>query len=165
MVGRHRAEGVRLLAPKGLQSGTPLAEGPRSVSRCRLGIAATIRSMWTALVWNMGLGSPPRKNAARNWGRLAELMEERSVDVALLNEASVPVPSELMACYAEMGTQGRDRLRNHAERRRWFYQWTEMRNAPAEQGRCLAELAKHRNAARYTGEALPSPTEQVARVD
>jgi hypothetical protein len=68
--------------------------------------------MWTTLVWNMGLGSVPRRNASRNWGRLSELMEQRSVDVALLNEASVPVPDGLMARYSESGTSGRDRLAN-----------------------------------------------------
>jgi hypothetical protein len=68
--------------------------------------------MWTTLVWNMGLGSPPQRNASRNWGRLSELMEQRSVDVALLNEARVPVPEGLMARYSESGTVGRDRLPN-----------------------------------------------------
>lgn len=62
----------------------------------------------TALVWNMGLGSPPRKSATRNWDRLSALMAERMVDVALLNEASVPIPESLNAQYEAEGTKGRD---------------------------------------------------------
>ncbi len=42
----------------------------------------------TVLVWNMGLGSPPARDARKNWSRLLVLMEEHSVDVALLNEVS-----------------------------------------------------------------------------
>lgn len=76
--------------------------------------AGTIRPMttWTVLVWNMGLGSLPRRNPAKNWHRLSKLMEERSVDVALLSEASVPLPSEFKARYAMRGTKGRDRSRS-----------------------------------------------------
>jgi endonuclease/exonuclease/phosphatase family metal-dependent hydrolase len=62
----------------------------------------------TALVWNMGLGSPPRKRPAKNWDRLSLLMQERSVDLALLNEASVPVPEGFTARYEIEGTMGRD---------------------------------------------------------
>lgn len=47
----------------------------------------SIRRMWTALVWNMGLGSPGKRTHAGSWARLEQLMLERSVDVALLNEA------------------------------------------------------------------------------
>jgi hypothetical protein len=51
---------------------------------------------WSALVWNMSLGSPaPRsgqpRTGAENWKILSELMKERSVDVALLNEATTAV--------------------------------------------------------------------------
>jgi hypothetical protein len=63
-------------------------------------------------VWNMGLGSYPRRNATENWRRLSELMEGRSVDVALLNEASVPIPSWVKARYSMKGTKGRDRTRS-----------------------------------------------------
>ncbi len=45
----------------------------------------------TVLVWNMGLGSPPARDARANWSRLTELMQEHSVDVALLNEVSLAV--------------------------------------------------------------------------
>ena len=63
---------------------------------------------WTALVWNMGLGSRSR-NPINHWARLDEVMREQSVDVALLNEARVPIPQGFKARYAMKGTIGRDR--------------------------------------------------------
>lgn len=72
-------------------------------------------SVWTVLVWNMGLGSPGPRTARKNWNRISELMEERSVDVALLNEVSTSLlPGVKGALYNEKGTIGRD-----SKRRRW----------------------------------------------
>jgi hypothetical protein len=77
-------------------------------------------SAFTVVVWNMGLGSPPRKRAAKNWRRLLELMKERSADVVLLNEASVPVPDGVDALYEPTGTKGRDLRRDgQPVSRRW----------------------------------------------
>ncbi|MDQ3641405.1 MAG: HEPN domain-containing protein [Actinomycetota bacterium] len=39
--------------------------------------------------------------------------------------------------------------RPHDERSTWFKGWTTLGNAPSEQGVALADLARHRNAARY----------------
>jgi endonuclease/exonuclease/phosphatase family metal-dependent hydrolase len=57
---------------------------------------------WTVLVWNMALGS--RRNATKNWNRLSKLMEEHSVEVALLNEARV---DHMMASNADAIREGR----------------------------------------------------------
>ena len=74
---------------------------------------------WAVLVWNMALMSPGARNAEENMMYLAELVEEHSVKVALLNEASVyslkvanadairhglPEP----AAFSVEGTMGRD---------------------------------------------------------
>jgi len=65
---------------------------------------------FTVLVWNMGLGSPPARDARRNWNRLSELMEEHSVDVALLNEVSTSLLDGVAGVlYEAWGTRGRDR--------------------------------------------------------
>jgi endonuclease/exonuclease/phosphatase family metal-dependent hydrolase len=91
---------------------------------------------WTALVWNMGLGSFRRGTATKTWGRLSELMEERSVDVALLSEASVYQMRAANAdairegqpepfFFSEEGTKGRDfwtddnGIRKAYDRSRW----------------------------------------------
>src|SRR5687767_10863819 len=90
--------------------------------------------MWTVLVWNMGLGSPPQRSASKNWGRLSQLMEERSVDVALLNEAPLRVPEQLKARYSESGTEGMDRRRDNGEpkRRQWSTVVLSTRGLPGE---------------------------------
>jgi endonuclease/exonuclease/phosphatase family metal-dependent hydrolase len=73
--------------------------------------------MWTALTWNMALGSPPPRNARKNFDRLYELIEERSIDVALLKEAPVPVPhpNGFVASSSESGTEGRDRREDNGQ--------------------------------------------------
>jgi hypothetical protein len=69
-------------------------------------------SALTVLVWNMGLGSPPAREARRNWNRLLELMEWYGVDVALLNEVSTGLLAGVDgALYEVWGTRGRDRKR------------------------------------------------------
>lgn len=68
--------------------------------------------MWTALVWNMGLGSPPARRASENWARLDALIEERSVQVALLNEAPIRTLPERAAIYSTLGTEGWDLRRD-----------------------------------------------------
>jgi hypothetical protein len=86
---------------------------------------------WTALVWNMSLGSPSPRNGVENWKALSKLMEERSVDVALLNEASTALLKKARdaallndltdpVVYSEAGTIGRDRNPNgKLKTRRW----------------------------------------------
>jgi endonuclease/exonuclease/phosphatase family metal-dependent hydrolase len=61
---------------------------------------------WSVLVWNLALGSPPKRDPAANWARLEHLMAARSIDVALLNEARVPPGTK--AIYEPDGTKGRD---------------------------------------------------------
>ena len=61
---------------------------------------------WSVLVWNLALGSPPKRDAAANWTRLDHLMAEHSVQVALLNEAKVPPGAN--AIFEQEGTKGRD---------------------------------------------------------
>lgn len=61
---------------------------------------------WSVLVWNLALGSPPKRDAGANWARLEHLMAEQSVQVALLNEAKVPRGTK--AIYESDGTKGRD---------------------------------------------------------
>lgn len=64
---------------------------------------------WSVLVWNMGLGSPPRRNWRRNWRRLTEVMNEYSVDIALLSEVSTTVLTGVEGVlYAPDGTRGLD---------------------------------------------------------
>lgn len=77
-------------------------------------------SAFTVVVWNMGLGSPPRKNASWNWRRLIGLMGEHSAGLALLNEASVTVPNDVDALIEPTGTKGRDLRRDgRPVSRRW----------------------------------------------
>ncbi len=71
--------------------------------------------VWTVLVWNMGLGSPGARNARENWNRLSGLMEEHSIDVALLSEVSTELLAGVEgALYDDRGTRGRD-----GNRREW----------------------------------------------
>jgi endonuclease/exonuclease/phosphatase family metal-dependent hydrolase len=74
--------------------------------------------MWTAVVWNMGLGSPPSRRASKNWKRLDELIREHSVDVALLNEAPVTELARRRAAYSTTGTEGWDLRRDNGRPRR-----------------------------------------------
>jgi endonuclease/exonuclease/phosphatase family metal-dependent hydrolase len=72
----------------------------------------TIQQMgaWTALVWNMGMGSPSSRSDETTWSRLSELIDEWSVDVALLNEVSTSILRDVDdAAYEVWGTRGRDR--------------------------------------------------------
>jgi hypothetical protein len=77
--------------------------------------------MWTALVWNMGLGSPGKRTHAANWARLDQLMLDRSIDVALLSEAPTSGLAQRRAIYSEAGTLGWDVRRDNGEvkPRRW----------------------------------------------
>jgi hypothetical protein len=61
----------------------------------------------------MGLGSPPARSASQNWERLDQLMEERSVDVALLNEAPIQGLAQRSAIYSDFGTVGWDLRRDN----------------------------------------------------
>lgn len=61
---------------------------------------------WSVLVWNMALGSWPKRDASQNWTRLEQLMAEQSAQVALLNEAKVPPGTQ--AIHEAEGTKGRD---------------------------------------------------------
>lgn len=87
------------------------------------------------LVWNMGLMSPGR-SAKPNLAYLADLIDERGVKVALLNEASVPHLRQANAeaeshgspqpfAFSEQGTKGRDfwtdenEIRKPYDRSRW----------------------------------------------
>jgi endonuclease/exonuclease/phosphatase family metal-dependent hydrolase len=64
---------------------------------------------WTVLVWNMGMGSPSSRKYEQTWGRLSELIDEWSVDVALLNEVSRSILHDADgAVYEVWGTRGRD---------------------------------------------------------
>lgn len=73
----------------------------------------TIQQMtWTVLIWNMGMGAPSSRSDRRTWDRLSELIDEWSVDVALLNEASTSILRDADgAVYEVWGTRGRDRKR------------------------------------------------------
>jgi hypothetical protein len=63
----------------------------------------------------MSMGSPPRRDSREAWNRLSELMEEHSVDVALLNEVSTELLAGVEgALYEVWGTRGRD-----LKRREW----------------------------------------------
>lgn len=65
---------------------------------------------WTVLVWNMGMGSPSSRSDETTWSRLSELIDEWSVDVALLNEVSTSSLRDVHdAVYEVWGTRGRDR--------------------------------------------------------
>ena len=67
---------------------------------------------WTVLVWNMGMGSPSARSAETTWNRLSELIDEWSVDIALLNEVSTSFLRDGHdAAYEAWGTRGRDRKR------------------------------------------------------
>jgi endonuclease/exonuclease/phosphatase family metal-dependent hydrolase len=90
--------------------------------------------MWKVLVWNMGLGSPPQKSPPKNWDRLSELMKERAVNVALLNEAALRVPDGFTARYSESGTEGRDRRRDNGQpkRRQWSTMVLSTKGLPGE---------------------------------
>lgn len=79
--------------------------------------------IWTVLVWNMALGSRPRRDATKNWNNLWSLMAEHSIKVALLNEATTDLlkayrDSALRSgtrdpvVYSEGGTLGRDKNEN-----------------------------------------------------
>ncbi len=66
---------------------------------------------WTALVWNLGMGSPPRRDPTRTWRRFVELMQECSVDVALLNEVTTDFLVGVSgALYEVWGTRGSPHL-------------------------------------------------------
>jgi hypothetical protein len=69
----------------------------------------------------MGLGSPGKRTHAGNWARLDRLMQERAVDVALLNEAPTEGLASRAARYSEAGTEGWDLRRDNGEvkLRRW----------------------------------------------
>jgi len=54
--------------------------------------------------------------------------------------------------------------RDHAERRRWWRDWTGLGNAPNEQGEALAQLGKLRRAARYAEKKLDASREEVTRL-
>jgi hypothetical protein len=71
--------------------------------------------MWTASVWNMALGSPPARSPSANWTRLDRLIDERSVDVALLNEAPVRDLAKRAAIYSDKGTVGWDLRRDNGK--------------------------------------------------
>jgi len=69
----------------------------------------------------MGLGSPPARSAKKNWAQLEKLIAERSVDVALLNEAPIQGLSERAARHSEAGTVGWDLRRDNGlpKKRPW----------------------------------------------
>lgn len=64
---------------------------------------------FSVLVWNMALGSYPKRDPRPGWSKLKELTEGRA-HIALLNEAA-DVPSSLHAVFESQGTKGRDRKR------------------------------------------------------
>jgi endonuclease/exonuclease/phosphatase family metal-dependent hydrolase len=67
---------------------------------------------WTVLLWNMGMGAPSSRSDRTTWDRLSELIDEWTVDVALLNEASTSILRDADgAVYEVWGTRGRDRKR------------------------------------------------------
>jgi hypothetical protein len=98
--------------------GRPYASDLARVEAARIAATRTPTEepgVWTVLVWNLGLGSPRRRKPRDNWNRLAELMEEHSVDVALLNEVSTELLAGVEgALYEPWGTRGRD-----GKRRNW----------------------------------------------
>lgn len=58
------------------------------------------------------MGSPSSSSDERTWSRLSELIDEWSVDVALLNEVSTSILHDVDgAVYEGWGTRGRDRKR------------------------------------------------------
>jgi hypothetical protein len=75
--------------------GRPYASDLARVEAARIAAPTTPHEegVWTVLVWNMGLGSPGDRKPRENWNHLSEVMEEHSIDVALLNEVS----TELLA--------------------------------------------------------------------
>lgn len=83
----------------------------------------------------MGLGSSPRRSAAKNWRRLFELIGELSADVVLLNEANVPLPKlpdSFQSLYDSTGTTGRDLRRDgRPVSRRWATAILSRYGAPA----------------------------------
>jgi endonuclease/exonuclease/phosphatase family metal-dependent hydrolase len=88
----------------------------RDLARVQASRAEAVQSLekesgvWTVLVWNMGLGSPAPRGPRETWNRLSEVMEEYSVDVALLNEVSTALLVGVEgALYEVWGTRGRDR--------------------------------------------------------
>jgi endonuclease/exonuclease/phosphatase family metal-dependent hydrolase len=87
----------------------------------------------TVLVWNMGLGSPPARDARTNWNRLSQLRKEHSVNVALLNEVSTSLLAGVDgALYEVWGTRGTDRkLRDWCTAIVSPYGYEEIRDAQA----------------------------------
>lgn len=69
----------------------------------------------------MGLGSPPARSASKNWAQLDRTLEERSIDVALLNEAPIRGLAGRRAIFSELGTLGWDLRRDNdrPKRRPW----------------------------------------------
>jgi endonuclease/exonuclease/phosphatase family metal-dependent hydrolase len=61
---------------------------------------------WSVLVWNLALGSRPKRDANANWAQLKHLMAEQGAQVALLNETKVPLGTR--AIHEPEGTRGRD---------------------------------------------------------
>jgi endonuclease/exonuclease/phosphatase family metal-dependent hydrolase len=66
--------------------------------------------MWSALVWNVGMGSPSGRDSRTVWRRVQQLMEEQSIHVAMLNEVSTAVLAKIDGALFEIwGTRGLDR--------------------------------------------------------
>lgn len=61
---------------------------------------------WSVLVWNMAMGSVPRRDAHANWARLGQLMAQQPAQVAVLNEVKVPPGAK--AIHKPEGTKGID---------------------------------------------------------
>ncbi len=108
-----------------------------------------------------------RGKARRKLDRAGEFLATASASLSAGHTAvavDTAYAAAELAVTAEMMQMHDDPARDHQVKRRWWKDWTELGNAPTEQGRAFAYLAAHRGAARYADRTLTTDAARLERV-